>query len=299
MLANWPILGIRIAESMLVIVIVLASVVAAVVPLLVSIGFSLKQLPTADDAAAMFANALVSHWLVFVYIFLLASAVLVLLVALHSFVEAGSAQIYVDAERKTIRMPLPSRSDLRAFTVDRWMQGARECWWAVFWIYNIAWTVASAIALIPLVALLAVILALRENAAAAAITGCVGLLVAVLFLIPVGVVTSIWTQKAIVVAVARTAGAMAALSAAWREFRQDAGRHVAVAIVLIIVMMAGSLLFASMSAVGRYDTHAPAAFTILMLPLQFSASIANGIFSAAIGAWMLAAFAALAVEPRP
>jgi hypothetical protein len=172
MLANWPILGIRIAESMLFIFIVLASIVAAIVPLLVSIGFNLRQVPTTpDELGGMVGSALAAHWIVFVYIFLLASAVVVVLVGVHSFVEAGAAQIFVDAERKTIRMPVPTRSDLRAFTVDRWMQGARESWLAVFWIYNIAWTVAAVIALVPLLAVLALILVLRDNAAAAAIAG--------------------------------------------------------------------------------------------------------------------------------
>lgn len=299
MLANWPLLMIRIAESVVFVFIAIAAVIAVVIPLVVSLGLSgAPGAANPADAAQMFLAALASHWLIFVYILVLVMLVVIVLLGIHSFVVGGCARVYVDAERKAQRLPTPSREDMNAFTVEAWLRGGRESWWPVFWIYNIAWTFASLIILVPFVVVLAVILLVRENAAAMAITGCLGAIVAILFIIPVAVVTGIWTQKAIVDCAARDLGAADALRASWTEFRSDLGRHVAVAAVMIIVTFAASMVFSGFSALGSLGDRVPATYSIMMIPVQFSASIVNSIFSTAVGAWFLACFSVLAVESR-
>lgn len=300
MLANWPLLAIRIAESIVFLIVAIAAVIAVVVPLVVSLGLSGATSAANPTAAAeMFLNALASHWLILVYILAVITLFVIVLLAVHSFVVAGCARVYVDAEKRARLLPKPSRDDLNAFTVEKWLQGGREAWWTVFWIYNIAWTFASLLILVPFVVVLAVILVVRENAAAMAITGCLGAILAVLFIVPIAIVTGIWTQKAIADCAAGDVGAAGALRASWAEFRNDLGRHLAVAAVMIVVTFAASMVFSSFSALGSLGEHAPATYSIMMIPVQFSASIANSIFSAAVGAWFLACFAALAVESRP
>src|SRR5439155_13537227 len=137
---------------------------------------------------------------------------------------------------------------------------------------------------------------LHENAAAAAITGCVGLVFSILFMIPVAIVMNIWVEKAIVDCVARNSGADTSLRNAWSEMISDAGRHIAVAAVMFGVTMAASTVFSTFSTMGGFSSDSR--LNIMLMPVQFSASIANGIVSAAVRAWFLASFAALATESR-
>jgi hypothetical protein len=296
MLANWPLLAIRIAETVLLAMMAIVAAVALVVPILMSIGFDQSSFENARDAMETILNIVTNHLPIIIYVLVMISVVLLVFVAVHSFVVAGCVRVYVDAERKNAQVSVPVRRDLRAFTGERWLDGGAKKWWTVFWIYNIAWGVGGLLMLLPVMILSAVVLFLRENAAAAAIVGCVGLVFSVLFMFLVAIATNVWAQKAIVDCVARGAGASASLRAAWDEILTDAGRHLAVAVVMIAVTIGGSMLFSTFSAMGSFRH--PAGVSIMLMPLQFSASIANGIFSAAVGAWFLASFAALAVESR-
>src|SRR5581483_8764511 len=102
----------------------------------------------------------------------------------------------------------------RAFTIDRWLQGGKMSWWSVFWIYNIAWSFAGLILLVPLLLALTGML-LVSDAGPRVAFGCFGLAIAFIVGIPVAILTGIWTQKAIAVCVARAATANAALRQGW------------------------------------------------------------------------------------
>ena len=295
-IANWPLLVIRIAEGIVMFVVVIVAVLAAIVPLAMSIG--LNSLGAADPnvAADLLLGILQQHWMVLVYVVALTLLVLIVLVALHSFIEAGCAAVYVDAERAVAGMPAAGRRELKVFTPDRWWSGAKRDWWPVFWIYNIAWTVAGLILLVPSLAMLAAMLLLRDNAGAAIAMACLSLAVIFTLLIGIGIITNIWCEKAIVVCVARLHRAPEALGEAWREFRSDPWRHIGVAVVLVILIFVGSGVFASISFVGGLDDST--AFALAMLPLQIAGSIGNTVFSTLMGAWFLACFAALSVDRR-
>ncbi len=298
MVANWPLLAIRIAETVLLVLIGIAAAFAVIVPILVSIGFdmALWSSQPAADTAEQVLGIIAAHLLLIVYILVIVTLVLLVLVAIHSFVVAGCVRVYVDAEKKNARVALPPRSEFHTFSGDRWFEGGKREWWPVFWIYNIAWAVGGTLMLLPITILSVVVLLLRETPAAVIAIGCAGLMFSIVFMLLVAVVTNIWTQKGIVDCVARGTGANDSLRAAWKEIKTDAGRHIAVAAVMIAVTLAGSTVFSSFSWMGSLN-HSTS-FNIMLMPLQFSASIANGIFSAAVGAWFLASFAALAAESR-
>lgn len=297
-LANWPLILIRIAEGIVFIGIIIGAAIAAVVPLVISIGLSRATWSeNPADAAEAVLDALSLHWMVFVYIFFIISFVMLLLVAIHSFVAAGCALVFVDGERRTSALPAAQRQDFRSFTGQRWFAGGRDGWWTVFWIYNIAWGVGGLIMCIPLVAVVAAMLAFRGGGAAPVVaTGCIGAAVSLMFMILVAIVTNIWTEKAVVDTMARNLGAGRALSSSWREMRTDTARHLAVAIVLMAIAFAGSMFLSSFSWIGMLNRSA--GFSFAMLPLRFSASFAQTLFSGAVGAWFLASFAGLAVESR-
>lgn len=296
MVGNWPLLAIRIGESILMVVIFIVSAIAIIVPFVTSLWTS-RALPSDPGAAAEeILSALASHWLVFVYALVVVSIVLLVVIAVHSFVVSGNARVYVDGERKAGTVAMAGRGVFACFSGDRWFAGGRDGWWPVFWIYNIAWSVAGLILLVPMVVVLAAMILLRENAAAAFGIGCLGLIVTIVFTILVIIVTNIWTEKAIVDCLARSTGALESLSDSWAEFRSDMGRHLVVAIVMMVVAFAGSMAFSSFSWMGALSQQASP--HVMLMPVQFTGSILNSILSAAVGSWFLACFAALAVESR-
>ncbi|HSP35234.1 MAG TPA: hypothetical protein VLU46_13030, partial [Thermoanaerobaculia bacterium] len=256
-LANWPLILIRIAEGIVFIGIIIASVIAAIVPLALSFGLSRSSMSNPADAAEAVLGALAAHWMVLLYLLVVITLVFVILTAIHSFVNAGSALVYVDAERRTLAMPAATRNDFRAFTGERWFAGAKDGWWTVFWIYNIGWGVGGLIRMLPLFVVLFAMFALRGAGAPAIFAaGCIGAAISAMWILAVAIVTNICCEKGIVDCMARPLGASAALSDAWREMRTDTGRHVAVAVVMMAIAFAGSMFFSSFSWIGSFNHNA-------------------------------------------
>ena len=301
-LANWPLILIRIAEAVVMITILIVSVVVAVVPLIVSAGLSKDEISRAANPAEAVAVVLAQHWMVLVYVMIFGTFIIGLLMALHSFVQGGSAQIYVDAERAgALRVstmePLPDRSAYAAFSMDRWVRGGRSSWWSIFWIYNLGGSVGALIILIPLLLTIVAMLALGD-ATGKIVAGCAGLLLAMFFMLPVGIIVGMWCQKAIAVTVARSAGPGDSLRAAWREMKADFGRHLAVAVLITI---AGFVLIGALSALsfpmsfGSRNSNLPL-LPLMFAPVQIAFSIVQSAASAVSSALMLAAFVVLTEE---
>ena len=296
-IANWPLILIRIAEGMLFLVMVVVAVVAAIVPMVMSLGLNQFDPNEVDNGAEFLIALLVQHWPIILYLIGLITVLMLAFIIVHSFVEAGCAAVYVTGERRvpvTAQIPRYARNDFKVFSGDLFFRGGRQTWWQVFWIYNIAWGVAGLIMLVPLILVAAVMLTLTETPGAMAVTGCIGMALALLIFVVIAVITAIWCQKAIVVTTTRRAGAMASLGLAWREFTADAGRHVAVALIMYAVMMAGALFLSTFSAFPNFSDST--AFTLAILPMQIVSSFVNTIFTAFIQGWFLACFACLSVE---
>jgi hypothetical protein len=298
-LANWQLIALRIAENFLFVLIIIASILAAIVPIAVAAGLSHFDLRNADNAAQAIAAIVVEHWALILYILVIITVVLGLLIAIHSFVEAGNARVFVDAERGAGR-GAAQRTAFRAFTIDRWLQGGRSSWWSVFWIYNVAWGIAGLIMLIPLLTTLAGMLAINEPGGRVAI-GCAGLVFTFLVVIPLALFVTVWTQKAIVVCVARAAMASAALRLGWAEIRNDFARHFSVAFLVFVIAFGGamtiSMLTAPLSFV-RGVSHGDPVVNLAFAPMQILSSVLQGVFSAAVGLWFLASYVGLTEERR-
>ena len=293
---NWPLILIRIASSIFFLILVVVAVIAAVVPLAMSIGLNKIDPSNASDPLEFMLDILARTWPILLYILGIITIVLTVIIALYSFVEAGCARVYIDGDLAAAGTPVPPRHQFKTFSADRWMAGGRSHWWSVFWIYNIAWSVAAIILVLPLFALAAFLFILRESPGGMAAAGCAGAAFFLLFLFAVAVVTNVWCMKAIIVCVARARGAVESLGIAWREFKSDAGRHIAVAVILFVIMFIGAMMFSSVSAFSNIDDSAM--FQLMTLPLQLTSSLLNSVFSAFMTGWFLASFAALTVE-RP
>jgi hypothetical protein len=288
--ANWPVIALRIGESLVFAAIIIASVLAAIVPAIVAAGLSKDDIINSSDPASAVVTWLIGHLMLFVWMFALAFVVLGVLIAIHAFVEGGSAQIYVDAERAS-----KSRNDLHAFSIDRWISGGAASWWRIFWLYNFAWSIGLIFVLVPLVITIAAMLVVSDAPIRIGI-GCVGVALAVLVLIPVSIVTSIWCTKAIAICVARAVSARESLRLGWREVRADLGRHLAIAVILFVVSMAINSVFSAFTIPMNITSHQLPSMALMFAPVRILAGVVQGVVGAAVGSCLLACFVSMTEE---
>ena len=298
-LANWGLIIVRVVELVVMAAIAVTAVLAMVVPILVSIGVRLADIRSPDDVESTMMT-LMEQWTLVVYVFLGLILLTIVLVAVHSVVAAGCARVQVDGDRMAGPFVDGPRSRYHAFSMERWWAGARDGWWTVFWIYNLAWGVAGLILLIPLLPTLVLTIVFYDTPPVALASGCIGLAVSLMLMIVVGVVTGIWTNRAVADWALQRTGAAASLSSAWAAIKADLGRHVVIAIAMIFIAIAGSSFFASFSYMAAFGEmmHKTAAVHFFTIPVRLVGTFANWTFSSFIASWIFGAYAALAVEGR-
>lgn len=325
-IANWPVILLRITESVLFAGIIIAAILAAVIPAVVAAGLSKDDIVNSADPGGAVLEWVTGHIMLFVWIFALAFIVLGVMVAIHSFIEGASTQIYVDAERAArrrsdslVRSTAPSvglesptyvntapatagpdrlaqpRDDFRAFTFDRWLSGGASSWWRIFWVYNLAWSVSLIFVVVPLIITLIAMLAVSDTVARV-IIGCAGVGIAVLILIPVGIATSIWCKKAITICVARAMSANESLRLGWREFRADLGRHLAIAVIVFVLSMALNSLVSAFSMPMNITQHRVPDLTLMFAPVRIATGVLQGMIGAAVSSFFLACFVSMTEE---
>jgi hypothetical protein len=299
--ANWPVIVLRIAESLVFAAIAIAGVLAAIVPAIVAAGLSADDIRNSADPGGAVIEWLVGHVMLFVWIFALAFIVLGIMIAIHSFVEGGSAWIYVEGERAAAKRPDAVRDSLRVFTFDRWLAGGAASWWQIFWVYNLAWSVTLMLVLVPLIITIIIMLAISDTVGRV-VVGCSGVALAVLILIPTGIVTSIWCKKAITICVARAVSARDALRQGWREFRSDLGRHLAVAVIVFVISMALNSLVSAFTVpmnISQNITqhqHGFPPMALIFAPVRVIVGVIQGMIGAAISSFFLACFVSMTEE---
>jgi hypothetical protein len=294
-IANWPVIVLRIAESLVYAAIIIAGILAAIVPAIVAAGLSADDIRNSSDPGGAVVEWLVGHVMLFVWIFALAFIVLGIMIAIHSFVEGASARIYVEGERAAAKRSGAVRDDLSVFTFDRWLAGGAASWWQIFWVYNLAWSVTLMLVLVPLIITIIIMLAISYTVGRV-VVGCSGVALAVLILIPTGIVTSIWCKKAITICVARAVGARDALRQGWREFKADLGRHLAVAVIVFVISMALNSLVSGFSVPMNIGQHKFPTMALMFAPVRVIAGVIQGMIGAAISSFFLACFVSMTEE---
>jgi hypothetical protein len=308
-LANWPLLLIRIAEGVVLLIVLVVSVVAMIVPVAISIGAT-KFDPREGDPQAVIREIVLGHWGIILFLIVAITLVIGVVMAIHGFVQGAAARVYLDGEHAAAATAevVPRRSAFHAFAPDRWFAGGAQTWWPIFWIYNLAWGLATLIILLPFmaIALTAAVFVIRSgsfevNPQAATVGtivgGCALLLLFTFFTVVVCAITSVWTYKAIVIAVDERIGASAALGAAWRAFRLDAARNFVVLLILFAVAVGGGMFLASISTGFNY-THRLGNVAFMFLPAQIAVSLVQSVFSAFMDSWVTASFASLQGETK-
>lgn len=299
-LANWPLVAIRVGEMLFFGVLFIVTLIVTLVPILVSVGFELSRIDSIDSVQGA-VLALLDKWILLVWVFVALLVLAEIFTAIHSFVEAGSARVYADAERLAGPALQGPRGRFRHFTTQRWVTGGKEGWWSVFWIYHLAWSLAAVILLVPLSITLALELLFmgREQQQLGVVTGCIGLALTGLLFIPIAIAVGMWVNRAIADTAVRRLGAREALGHAWRALRADAGRHLLVMLAILVVSLAGSAFFSTFSAFGALGdvfSRQTTAFNMVTFPLRMIGSLLSTVLSAAMSAWYLAAYSGMGVE---
>ncbi len=298
-IANWPLILIRFGEMLLFGVLAVVTVFVALFPIVASVGIELSRVTTPDDLAnAVFA--LMEKWILLVWVVVAITVLLIVFTATHAFVEAGSARVYVDGERIAGAGMTGARARFRVFSMDRWLAGAKDGWWTLFWIYNLAWGAAGVILLIPLLPTAAgMLLLFRDQQGAAIAVGCAGIAITVLLLIVVCVLTGMWINRAINEWAAHGSGVRESLAAGRSAIRADFGRHLLILVAVFVVAMAGASFFSSFSLFAAFGDVAGTrhgGINLFFFPLRLVGTVLNSVFSAIVSAWYLASYSALAAE---
>lgn len=298
-LANWPVILLRLGESLLFAAMAIASALAILAPIAVSLGVQLSDVDTPEEVLEVLVTFL-QRWTLLFWIVLAVSVLLLVFVGIHSFVVAACARIAVDADRAAGPEAKALRARFGVFSMSRWLEGGARGWWPVFGIYNLAWGLAGLVLLIPLVPvfLLLFLIGPERNPEAAIAVGCSGIVITLLLGVACAIVTGIWTNRAIAGWAARKESAREALRTAWRAVRADLLRHALIALAIFVVAGAGSSFFASFSMFASFgesigETSMTHFFT---MPIRMFGWILSSAFSAAMATWFLTSYVALARE---
>ncbi len=296
-LANWPSIALRLVGKIVLGVIIVAALIAIVVPIIVKIGLHVPDINSPEDVLDVLTT-FINAWVLILWIVAVFSVLLLVLIAVQSFVEAGCARIAVDADRAAGKDEQAPRGRFQVFSMSRWLAGATEGWWPVFWIYNLAWGFTVLFLLIPLISTMVAMLLLRDRDTAVIVIGIGGLIATMIFFILIAIVTSVWTNRAIAEWAARRDSARASLRRAWTALKRDLARHALIALAIFVVAAAGSSFFAGFGAFATigHSLSRAALINFVTMPIRLAGWLLSAAFSAAISTWFLAAYVALVVE---
>lgn len=297
--ANWPLIAVRLGETILFGILAVITALAVILPIAVSAGIRLANIRTPADMTEAFL-LLMQQWVLLLWVFVAVAGLLLVIVLIHSFVVAGCARVLVDGERIAGEPLEGPRSRYRVFSIQRWAAGAADGWWTLFWIYNIAWGLAGLIMIVPLIPTMALMFLFAEQPPAMIGIGCIGIASTLLLMLVVGFVTGMWTNRAIADWAVHRAGISDALADGWRAIRTDLGRHLLVAVAVLVVAIAGSMFFSSFSFFAAFGESLADSvmFNLVTFPIRMLGWILSSIFSAAVANWYIASYASVALERR-
>lgn len=290
--ANWPLVLMKLAELMAAIVLIVVAVAISLAPIIFA-GVSLSAAP-AGDTPEEFLRWLGASWPLFVVVFVVATVLVLVLVGVHAFVQAATIGIALDGDRAAGPAIEGDRKRYGAFAAEKWVAHGKRHWWTAFLVYNVVWGIAGLVMMLPLLPTALAAWWLRDGNGLW-ITGCIGLAITAGVALIVGMIAFVWSNLAIVAAVARDLETGSAI--------RDGGRIFRSAIVDVIVVVVG--LWAISAATGMMFVAAHMSISavsmiplagFITLPFQFGASFVQNAISLFLGIWMMAAFATIVVR---
>lgn len=288
-IANWPLLLIRLAENAAIVFLIIAAVFGAILPIAFFGAFA-EEFEDFQNPEQFMDALLGTPLLLVLYIFLVLTVLLTLALAIHSFVQAGVVGCYLEGERKARMAGAGNRSRFKVFTPDLWIRYGRRDWWPLFLIYNATWGLFGLILILPLLALLALIYSVRDTDAMVPLT-CGGLILVFLLMFIGAFVTHLWSTCAIVL---RSAGRQVgtALGEGWTVTKRRAVPLIVLAVIALVVSFAaaGSI---GVGSFGLGVISSVPGMALLTMPMQVGVSLLQTAVSIAVYGWFLAAVVSL------
>ncbi|HEY5610226.1 MAG TPA: hypothetical protein VIL97_03385 [Thermoanaerobaculia bacterium] len=284
-LANWPLLLIRIGESVAVVIVLVAGLLASIVPYLVSGVFT--DFTTVSTPEEVFRALVLDHPFAILIWFVGFSATLIVAILLHSFVHAGIIGVYLDGERAAGAAPVAPRSRFEQFSPDRWLAHSRRGMWPLFWIYNIIWGVASLVLLFPILGAFAFIFLARDSPESMIAISCASVVFLLIAVIVVSMIAYLWSQLAIIAAMRDSFGAVESIRRGLGLFRERFASVVLVSVILFVISMAVGGVFSGVYF-GFGLASAVDAVAIVTLPAQIALSLVQSMVSVFTSSWLLA-----------
>ncbi len=280
---NWQLVAVRMAESVVFVFLVVVALLATIIPAAVAAGLGKLNIHDAENAQTAVAQFIVEQWALIVWTLVVLLLVTGVMIVIHSLIVAGSVRVYLDGEAAAGASDAVERFNV--FRGEAFWTAAKRGFWRVFWIYNIGWGIAALIVSVPL---LIALLLVRLTADTTTMVVLLIVIFALSFLmaIPVGIVATLWVGRALIDGERSQLPAREALAAARRAIRSDLAGHIVVPLFVVVVSF-GAIAVAS--GIGNvYSTND------IFGPFQLMGSLIQTFVSALAGAWLLAAFAALA-----
>lgn len=287
--ANWQLTLIGVAFQWLLGIVLVVSLVIALIPLIVA-GILTASMLSGKWAEANLENFILQHPLIAIYILAVISVVLIPLMIIYAFGQAGRCGIFIEAERVAkVTSTMPPYQRWSAFDFSKWAAYGQRFWWRVFLIYNIVWGVYSLLMIAIVAVAAAVVWYFLDRGADAVVAGCASAGIGATLLVIAAFLTAIWSQTAVIECVRRDAGAAAASRSGLAIARQRFGRLLLLQVLMLGVSVAVTgAMFVVFSTMAMLDL--VPGLVLLLLPAKVVGSLVQSALGAILGNWYNAAF---------
>lgn len=290
--ANWPVMLIRVAEQVAMVVLIVAGAILLLVPFIMT-GVLSDLSELSGDPAQIALGFFLANPLAIIGAFVALTIVITAVMALHSFVQAGTVGIYLDSAPSAQSIG-PLRDALSSFSTETFISYGRRFWWPVFLIFNVIWGIFSILLLAPVSGAILLFTRMKENPQAVA-WGCSLLVVFFLILVVAGMFATVWSDLAIALSVRRSLGVRDSLQAALTLMMRRFLDLLMVIVILIAISIGVTIVFAAIFGVIGVVSMLPL-MAILTLPIQIVLSLLQSIASVFLSCWFLAAVVAIVAE---
>jgi hypothetical protein len=285
-LANWPLLLINIAAQVASVAVIFIGILVAVLPLIM-FGVLAAAAPKGDPEVWL-TKLFENNPLIILYLVAVVSLLIIPIMIVYSFVEAGRLGVYLDGERNADLLGSSARPAFKVFDPTAWAAHAKANWWRIFLLYNIVWGIYGLILLIPLALIVGAMVVLHETPSVVGVgclLGAAFLLLAVFFAFVFG----IWSKVSNTLCVQGQRGVGESMRLGWAFMREQFGGLLVLTIILIAISLAlGGSLFGVYFMIGIASSIPGVA--VLLVPLQVALSLGQSLLSAVITGWFTAAY---------
>lgn len=292
-LANWPLMLLRVAEGIIAVIVIVIGIVAAAIPVILLFGIHADEFNTPDEFFAFYQSNPGTVMGAIMVAALVFGVILIAAIAVHAFVQAGAVGIYLDAEEAA--PPGAQIAEFRRFDFTRFLDYGRRAWLPVFWIYNLAWGAYGAVLLVPLIFLLLMMI-LYKDVTPVIVGGCIVAAFVVIVAVLAAIVLDLWVQVATVLAVRTGRNARESLADSLALAKRQFG------LLLLAVAVRFGVSFASQAVFSTFYFGIGAASSVpfvgmILLPFHIMLIVAQMAVGFVVQHWFIAAVVAISVIP--